>query len=296
MLNDLEKLNRFTIRALDTFQPPARKPFIFVDICFSNIEDTAIVEQLKPLTKSTLSSTQGKKIHFGLACFANFGIAAKTKPDAILLFDKEWSVLYFNQLAIKILKESNIAKEFKTKLVKKVKENDNLKEFQFYPKKQKAKTGDINEILEIEYSFCNNEEDFKFIKGLAHDGKIFLAQGDLLNQQDVNKVKKYIGKSGYEVTSAYISNIYGWVKVKNNTKKTQEEHNKLNNNFKSLFNEDTQIVSGSKEIKIQKLNKVINEDRTSSTFMKVVIGVCAVALMAVLAKFIYEVAQEYQIV
>ena len=228
-----------------------------------------------------------------MACFANFGIAAKTKPKAILLFDKELVVLYFNKLAIETLKKSDTAAKFKNNFVEAVKNDQKLKGYSFYPRKNSK--DDISEILKKQYSFCNKEEDFQFIKGLAADNKIFLAQGDLLKDEDVEKVKNAIDKSNYEVSIAYISNIYGWVNSKK-TQTTQQNHNKLNTNFQLLFNENTKIVSGDKEIKIQKLDTVIQEHTPSSMMWNIVIGMGVLALLAVLGGFIYEMVNERQIV
>mgnify|MGYP000356520829 CR=1 FL=1 len=56
------------------------------------------------------------------------------------------------------------------------------------------------------------------------------------------------------------------------------------------------IVSGDKEIKIQKLDTVIQEDTPSSMMWNIVIGMGVLALLAVLGGFIYEMVNERQIV
>jgi hypothetical protein len=201
---------------------PIKGDYIFVDFCFSATQNNirAKIEQQK--VQEVARSEAAKKCHFGLACFANFAIAAVTKPQKIILFDYDPVVVEFNKVAIEALQLSNSYAEFKQLLVQKCRENKQFKGYEFLPRLDKKgniiqfsawgwdRFENLKRIFDMPESFLANEQDFAYIKKLADEQNIHVFLGNVLDPDVIRNTTDLLDKNGYYLDTMYLSNVYDW--------------------------------------------------------------------------------------
>lgn len=206
--------------------------YIFVDITSQGAKEALKV--LKDLDNNNLSH---KKCHFGVACFVNYSIAAASKADKIIILDYDPVVNRFNKIAREILITSSSPPEFKQKLIEASQRDEEIRQRNFYPetKDNNVNFENLERILGIDVSFLAHEENFKYIKKLAEDKKIFIFNGSIYDQELIKNITKLAKEEGCVFDTLFISNIYDW----------DQDSNKrllLSENIKTLSNDNTKII------------------------------------------------------
>lgn len=233
---------------------PIKGRYIFVDFCFSET-DNKIREKIScQRAQETLGNPvpSSKKCHLGLACFANFAIAAVTQPQKIILFDYDPNVVEFNKIVIELLKSSNTSDEFKTLLVKKCKESALFKHYEFLPKlnnkgdimrfsnlwKARDQFENLRRIFNLPESFLANEQHFAYIKKLAVEQNIHVFLGNILDPEVITNTAEVLNQNGYYLDSLYLSNVYDWF---------PKQTGVLDKHINALCKQGTLLVKGTNE-------------------------------------------------
>lgn len=204
---------------------------IFVDITANGGK-----EALKVM-RNLKSEAGAKKCHFGVACFVNFSLGAANKSDRIIVLDYDPVVIKFNRIARDLLIISATPEEFKQKLIKASEQDEEILTRNFYPKTKNPKLNidNLGPILNIEESFLAKEENFKYIKKLAEEGKIHIIQGSIYDQELIKIISELARKDECVFDTLFISNVYDW-NVDENKRKLLAE------NIKTISNNNTKIV------------------------------------------------------
>lgn len=164
-------------------------------------EDTHQLVILEELDKRPRPS-HPNRLHIGVAGLFNFEIAAKTRPDALLLLDYNQEQEKYWGIMIECFKKSDNIKDFGAALSKALqKEYDNPEGLRIIQIK------DFQEYFNHSYEWLN-PETFGYFKQLAEQGKIMTATIDLAGSDtSAKELGQFIKDQNFHVDTCYWSNI-----------------------------------------------------------------------------------------